>query len=872
MGPKEQMLRAVAQIKGCRYVGVRGNVSARTVVIGEAPGADEDQAGSPFVGYSGQELDRMMAEARFAPSDYWLTNPYKCRPPENDLDRRAELGIPDNIYLEQFWEEIEQYKPTFIIVAGATPLGILCPFTLPRRRPKVGDAKPSIGLWRASLLQSPLINWPHYVIPMSHPAYILRDWSERIVGMLSLTRAREELDYFLQAGRLQPLPERQLITEPSFATALDYLQHCLDSAQPVSVDIELMFRKIPSTIALALSPFSAMSMSFWDYDRQQSVALWRKLDEVLRTKRQIGQNYVSFDTPWLETIGFSPNIDLMEDTLVRHHILWPEFEHKLHFQTFQYTRQPYYKDEGRYWKPKDGIAALQRYNAMDAAVTYEIYLEQDNEFAARPHLHQFYSKYEMELAKHLRRVEQRGFLVDVAKLEELRSFITKELRACSDRLSASLGKQVFTDANEAKAWLKANKGKECLNLGSPTQILAEFQRLGIKVPIKRGTGKQSTGEETLQKIFADTGHVLAKETLNARELSKVKGTYVDCLLKDNVLYSSYVATGTAGGRRSSRENVFGYGTNGQNFPKYSEVGGRYRQCLISRPGHIFVHCDQKGAEDWLVTGIIADVGGDFTGLNELRAGVNRHQRLAAFLFAKPESEVEKHKDPGAYFVAKKTRHAGNYDMQAKTMSVTFAKEGYQMSEELCAYFLKKFHEHDPGIKGVYHPYIQRQLLEKRKLVSPLGRERYFLGLRPFSSNADTFRIGYSYIPQTTVGDNTGMAIQYLEEHRRGWVIQDEHDAVMLEVLDVDDEILNAVESLTKAFDRIIKFPNGLEIKIPIEVELGYNMKDLKTCEHSSPVSLTATLALLRNQRNPREITISGPPPQSSQPLSNVTCG
>jgi hypothetical protein len=107
------------------------------------------------------------------------------------------------------------------------------------------------------------------------------------------------------------------------------------------------------------------------------------MDEIFRTKWQLGQNYTTFDAHWLRALGFSVNLSLVHDTLIRHHILWPGLRHKLEFQTLQYTRQPYYKEEGHSWTPKAGIDKLMRYNCLDTLVTYEIYNEQQKEFTER---------------------------------------------------------------------------------------------------------------------------------------------------------------------------------------------------------------------------------------------------------------------------------------------------------------------------------------------------------------------------------------------------------------------------------------------------------------------------------------------------------
>src|SRR6266436_7835745 len=178
MGPKTQALRAKCVQLGRKYVGFRGDPRSPIWLVGEAPGADEDQAGVPFVGSSGRELDRMLAEAGIPSGLCCFTNPYKARPPDNDIDRIEETGITRLKFEAQFFEELREYKPRFIVPCGGTALKILCGFTIDPR-----DKESKISKWRGSLLSSEELQWSHYVIPNFHPAYILREWSDRDVAV-----------------------------------------------------------------------------------------------------------------------------------------------------------------------------------------------------------------------------------------------------------------------------------------------------------------------------------------------------------------------------------------------------------------------------------------------------------------------------------------------------------------------------------------------------------------------------------------------------------------------------------------------------------------------------------------------------------------
>jgi DNA polymerase len=137
-----------------------GNPAARVLVLGEAPGAEEDREGRPFVGRAGQLLDRMFAAiglSRSSPdaqSALYITNVMPWRPPGNRDPEPAEIAM-----MQPFVERhIALVDPAVIVVMGNTPLfaltggkGIL------RAR----------GTW-ATALGKPLL-------PMTHPAYLLRN-------------------------------------------------------------------------------------------------------------------------------------------------------------------------------------------------------------------------------------------------------------------------------------------------------------------------------------------------------------------------------------------------------------------------------------------------------------------------------------------------------------------------------------------------------------------------------------------------------------------------------------------------------------------------------------------------------------------------
>jgi len=121
------------------------------------------------------------------------------------------------------------------------------------------------------------------------------------------------------------------------------------------------------------------------------------------------------------------------------------------------------------------------------------------------------------------------------------------------------------------------------------------------------------------------------------------------------------------------------------------------------------------------------------------------------------------------------------------------------------------------------------MVTKRLLRTPLGRERVFHGLRPYGDNGKVFREGYAYIPQSTIGDNNGLAVLFCQTTKPDCVLGDGHDSMLTEVDDDVGSVIEQMKLLLQAYDRIIRFPNGFEVRIPIDFKLGYTLKEMKKC-------------------------------------------
>jgi DNA polymerase len=147
---------------GCsRKVTGKGERNARLMIIGEAPGRDEDLQGKPFVGRAGQLLDRMLEAIEIDPRSVYITNILKCRPPQN-RDPRSEEVTACSQFLQA---QIELVKPEIIFSVGRISAQNL-----------LNDSSP-VGKLRGR--QHCLPNSDTPLLVTYHPAYLLRNAAEK---------------------------------------------------------------------------------------------------------------------------------------------------------------------------------------------------------------------------------------------------------------------------------------------------------------------------------------------------------------------------------------------------------------------------------------------------------------------------------------------------------------------------------------------------------------------------------------------------------------------------------------------------------------------------------------------------------------------
>jgi len=228
-----------------------GPPDAKIMLVGEAPGREEEAKGEPFVGASGKLLKQMLSHSGIEYHKCYVTNIANERPPSNQFAHFYEAKnrkVPSR-RLTAFWtilrEKIEAIKPNIVIALGAEPLRAI-------------TNERGVETWRGTLLSYKDTK----VICTYHPAAVLRNYSFHPIAEMDFAKANKESQY----------PERRLIMtsiliEPTKEAVLSWLND-MDAYPRVSFDIETVGKNVrciafakgspanPSTICIPLIKLS----------------------------------------------------------------------------------------------------------------------------------------------------------------------------------------------------------------------------------------------------------------------------------------------------------------------------------------------------------------------------------------------------------------------------------------------------------------------------------------------------------------------------------------------------------------------------------------------------------------------------------------
>ena len=169
-----ECLRCPLHQSRTKIVHSEGKENARLMFVGEAPGADEDASGRPFVGRAGQLLNKIIEAIGLKREDVFIGNVNRCRPPQNRTPTGEEAATCKPFLLR----EIALLRPDVIVVLGNTAMKNLL------------DTKEGITKLRGNFMDYKGIK----VMPTFHPAYLLRDPSKKRETWEDMKKVREYLN------------------------------------------------------------------------------------------------------------------------------------------------------------------------------------------------------------------------------------------------------------------------------------------------------------------------------------------------------------------------------------------------------------------------------------------------------------------------------------------------------------------------------------------------------------------------------------------------------------------------------------------------------------------------------------------------------
>lgn len=816
-------------------LGPDGPRDAKILLVGQAPGEEEDRKLRPFVGPSGRLLDRCLKMVGMARSEVLVNNVFFQRPPKNDVG----YFFQDKKCTKPTWEgeehisRLRDWLQDLLKERESTGVGPNVIGALGREAMMILTGKVRITKWRGSVLPCTLVEG-FKVYPTYHPSFVNRLMNEKREALQGEKKRQSEnvLPVFLKdLNRIVEqsyfpeihYPKRDFVICRTTEQALGELNK-LHQASQIAIDIETLRGEdgpilwcigfSPSPDFAFVIPFVKNMRPHWTLNEEASVV--KKISEVFLdpNSQKIFQNG-SYD---LSILGRYYGLRLAEgtyqDTMLCHHASYPYLRKGLDLLASIYTWEPYYKDDGKVWDGRRiSDDAEFTYNARDCCVTREIFpvVERD---AKELHTLSGYQR-TIDCFPSVLYMQIRGVKIDVEKKEELAVLFEEKVKMA-----------------ESKVNLLA-EGE--INLASSQQVaMLLYTKLNLPIQYNHKTKRPSADKDAVNMLLQKTKqgsreHEILEAISEHRKFSKLLNTYTSMEVdSDGRIHTSYGWISTY--RLSSSESHFGGGGNLQNIPVRSDEGREIRRLFIPDDGLEFVASDLEQAEAREVAWLARD-----TRLIELflTPGYDVHWLRAKAIFGIPQSvpynPVAKFRcryldtEQTLYFyrrIGKTVVHAFNYRMGPRMLQAILIREGAYLDERTCRTLLEQTKRDNPLTVRWQEQTIE-EVKQSRTLVTPLGRRREFRG----RLNDQLYRSAIAFRPQSTVGELLQIAIKNIAVKSTYY----EH------LLNVHDEVVGQgkpehrkeILKTLKEEMEITHEVGGRDLTIPCSFKVGPNWGDLK---------------------------------------------
>lgn len=753
-----------------------GPERARIMIVGEAPGADEEKEGQPFVGAAGKLLRQYLMEVGIDPADCFYTNICKYRPPNNKLEKFfLDGGVPNQLVLaglNELKEEILRVQPHIIVAAGNFAMWALT--RKARWIDKIVEGERVRGFtgvftWRGSLLPCTLV--PGFkVMPTFHPSYINREgMKDHGTFKCDLLKIRDESKFpelirpkreIILAENNQPLrlvgykdadgqmfetwadgkgpnPSLTAVWEPIDQTR-EQLREELLAGLPKAQDADIFQTPLPLiTLDIEMQGPKCHCVGVTNRRDRAIVIPTRTMQDFVYLQSiacsGVGINAQNsmFDGAMMEWhLGMEIMPFIRYDTMFAAHSAEIELPKGLDYLASIHTRMPFWKDmvTAADWKliklGKKDPSITFAYNGEDVWTQHEIAEVQILDQLDDPGVRKTF-EFEMALLVPLWHMSRRGIRIDNELIAAKKEELTIETQRLAMEILLMAGKPVNPRPSKDCSWFL-------------------YDRMGLH-SIKQTKTGPSTDDKTLAALaVAKTATEAQRRAVTLvrqyRVAANLMSKFFDIEFdSDGRMRGSYDPTKTVTGRLASRKFFpTDKGTNQQNIPRDK----RARRVFLADPKKVFFYADLERAESL----VVAHITGDPRMLADHGPGIDAHRSLASALYNIPEDEITEDQR----YLGKKTRHAGNYMQGSVTFMKNFNQDAHKTGLSITLAEAKMLIERYRDL----HPFLKKwwvdteaQLWKTRTLFNLTGRRRVFYG-----HIRGTVPEAVAFVPQSTVGD------------------------------------------------------------------------------------------------------------------------
>lgn len=583
--------------KSCKSIRIDGDGpdNPDVLFVGEAPGAEEDAKGTPFIGESGRLLRDYLRQVSFS---YRITNVVRCRPPNNRRPLPKEVASCSG-YLQQ---EIRETKPKVIVALGDVACRTLTGSGgVVRRAGSLDALDPSFTL-PARPKGLPPFKRPRVMVSL-HPAYILRNpnllpqWTAALDIIPSAIREGTEKKNYLLCNEDSSYEFRE-----DEIVSLDYETTGLD---PFS----------EKTICVAISSFGIGTHCL---SNPESNPWW---EEFLKSPCKKIVHNAGFDDYWSIVKFGTPINNLVWDTMIGERIRDSESTAGLERLALLHSDVPPYKMDFD-WKTATP-EKLYKYNCSDADATLQVYHAQKADETISPELMDWSLKYS-RVANVMR---ANGMLIDKGLLQELTVKNAADLQKLEDEVRA---------LQVVKSYERSSSKPYNIRSGKDNSAII-FERLCLAPKQKTGNGNPSINMRFLE--WNSKEHPFIDLLRQYRAAEQIKKNFLDVIPEyigdDGKVHPQWNVTGTSTWRFSCAN------PNIQNQPE--ETKGVF----VPSQGYLWEN-DYSQIE----LRIIACLAGVRSLIEAFQRGEDVHKATAGIVYKVPLHQITKelrHKGKTANF-------------------------------------------------------------------------------------------------------------------------------------------------------------------------------------------------------------------------------